>query len=38
MKTGNTMTDTIRARTPAEASMEPGHEDREYRVVWRRLT
>ena len=30
MKTGNTTTYNIFFRPPSDASMEPGHEDREY--------
>ena len=30
MKTGNTCPGRVRVRLPDRASMEPGHEDREY--------
>ena len=37
MKTGNTATAGHQWRTNLKASMEPGHEDREYGRVRRRL-
>ena len=36
MKTGNTGNPPVASKTHREASMEPGHEDREYSTVVRR--